>query len=61
MTMTPMQRAIKLARQALGSTSPNPAVGAVVVKNGKVVGEGFTLPPGQRHAEIGALQQAGLP
>lgn len=57
--MTPMQRAIALARQALGTTSPNPAVGAVVVKDGRIIGEGFTLPPGQRHAEIGALQQAG--
>ena len=56
----PMARAIELARFALGSTSPNPAVGAVVVKNGAVVGEGYTLPPGQRHAEIGALNQAGL-
>lgn len=56
---SPMQRAICLARQALGSTSPNPAVGAVVVRDGAIVGEGFTLPPGQRHAEIGALEQAG--
>ena len=59
-TDNPMTRAIELARFALGSTSPNPAVGAVVVKNGAVVGEGYTLPPGQRHAEIGALNQAGL-
>lgn len=57
--MTPMQRAIALARQALGATSPNPAVGAVIVKDGAIVGEGFTLPPGQHHAEIGALEQAG--
>ena len=56
--VTPMQRALALARQALGTTSPNPAVGAVVVKEGVVIGEGFTLPPGQRHAEIGALAQA---
>ncbi len=54
-----MQRALALARQALGTTSPNPAVGAVVVKEGAVIGEGFTLPPGQAHAEIGALAQAG--
>lgn len=58
-TMTPMQRAIALARQALGATSPNPAVGAVIVKDGAIVGEGFTLPPGQHHAEIAALEQAG--
>ena len=55
----PMTRALELARSALGSTSPNPAVGAVVVQNGAIVGEGYTLPPGQRHAEIGALAQAG--
>jgi diaminohydroxyphosphoribosylaminopyrimidine deaminase/5-amino-6-(5-phosphoribosylamino)uracil reductase len=54
-----MKRAFTLARQALGTTSPNPAVGAVVVKDGIIIGEGFTLPPGQRHAEIGALEQAG--
>ncbi|MCY4366917.1 MAG: bifunctional diaminohydroxyphosphoribosylaminopyrimidine deaminase/5-amino-6-(5-phosphoribosylamino)uracil reductase RibD [Chloroflexi bacterium] len=56
---SPMQRAIWLARQALGNTSPNPAVGAVIVRDEAIVGEGFTLPPGQRHAEIGALEQAG--
>ena len=54
-----MQRALALARQALGTTSPNPAVGAVLVKNGQVVGEGHTQPPGQPHAEIIALRQAG--
>ena len=54
-----MGRALRLARSALGSTSPNPAVGAVVVRDGVVVGEGCTLPPGQAHAEVGALRQAG--
>ena len=57
--MTPMERAVALARGALGTTSPNPAVGAVLVHGEEVVGEGYTLPPGQRHAEIGALEQAG--
>ena len=56
--MTHMQRAISLAKRALGTTSPNPAVGAVVVKDGVEVGIGATLPPGQSHAEIGALKQA---
>ena len=56
---SPMRQAVDLARQALGSTSPNPAVGAVILRDGAVVGEGCTLPPGQRHAEIGALDQAG--
>jgi diaminohydroxyphosphoribosylaminopyrimidine deaminase/5-amino-6-(5-phosphoribosylamino)uracil reductase len=58
-SITPMQRALILARQALGTTSPNPSVGAVLVRDGVMVGEGYTLPPGQRHAEIGALHQAG--
>jgi len=43
----------------LGYTSPNPAVGAVVVRDGIVVGLGHTQPPGCEHAEIMALQQAG--
>ena len=58
-TCSPLHRALTLARQALGSTSPNPAVGAVVAQDGVIVGEGYTFPPGQRHAEIGALEQAG--
>ncbi len=54
-----MERAVSLARLALGQVSPNPAVGALVVKDGVVVGEGHTQPPGSDHAEIVALQQAG--
>ncbi len=54
-----MERALSVARQALGTTSPNPAVGALVVKDHTVLGEGFTLPPGQDHAEVVALKQAG--
>ncbi|MHB1006886.1 MAG: bifunctional diaminohydroxyphosphoribosylaminopyrimidine deaminase/5-amino-6-(5-phosphoribosylamino)uracil reductase RibD [Chloroflexota bacterium] len=54
-----MARALSLARQAQGTTSPNPAVGAVVVRDGEIVGEGFTQPPGSAHAEIMALRQAG--
>lgn len=57
--MTHMQRALSLAKDALGTTSPNPAVGAVLVKNGVEVGSGATQPPGQNHAEICALRQAG--
>ncbi len=57
--MTHMRQAVELARQVLGTTSPNPAVGAVVVKDGVEVGRGATQPPGQAHAEIGALDQAG--
>ena len=57
--MSHMDRALSLARRALGSVSPNPAVGAVVVKDGVAVGEGWTQPPGKDHAEIVALRQAG--
>lgn len=54
-----MQQALSLAKLALGHASPNPAVGAVVVKEGVIVGEGYTQPPGFAHAEVVALQQAG--
>lgn len=54
-----MQRALNLARQALGRTSPNPAVGAVIVRDGQIVGEGFHPCAGEPHAEIFALRQAG--
>jgi len=54
-----MEQALSLAKLALGQVSPNPAVGAVVVKNDVVVGQGYTQPPGSNHAEIVALQQAG--
>ncbi|MSQ40368.1 MAG: bifunctional diaminohydroxyphosphoribosylaminopyrimidine deaminase/5-amino-6-(5-phosphoribosylamino)uracil reductase RibD [Dehalococcoidia bacterium] len=54
-----MQRALALARDALGTTSPNPTVGAVLVMDGQVVGEGVTQPPPGPHAEVVALRQAG--
>lgn len=54
-----MQRALQLAERAKGWSSPNPAVGAVLVADGEVVGEGFTQPPGGAHAEIVALESAG--
>jgi diaminohydroxyphosphoribosylaminopyrimidine deaminase/5-amino-6-(5-phosphoribosylamino)uracil reductase len=54
-----MARALCLARLALGHASPNPAVGAVIVRDNVIVGEGYTQPPGSWHAEVVALQQAG--
>ncbi len=54
-----MRRAISLAEKARGKTSPNPMVGAVVVRSGKIVGEGFHTRAGQPHAEIVALRKAG--
>jgi diaminohydroxyphosphoribosylaminopyrimidine deaminase / 5-amino-6-(5-phosphoribosylamino)uracil reductase len=54
-----MERALNLAEKARGKTSPNPMVGAVIINNGKVVGEGFHEAAGEPHAEINALRQAG--
>ena len=54
-----MSRALSLARRALGSVSPNPSVGAVLVQGEEVVGEGWTQPPGQEHAEVMAIRIAG--
>jgi diaminohydroxyphosphoribosylaminopyrimidine deaminase/5-amino-6-(5-phosphoribosylamino)uracil reductase len=54
-----MARALHLAARALGSSSPNPAVGAVLVRDGEIVGEGWTQRPGQPHAEVMALNAAG--
>jgi len=53
-----MQKAIKLAEKGRGRTSPNPLVGAVVVKNGMVVGEGYHAKAGEPHAEIIAIRGA---
>ncbi len=55
-----MQMAIDLAKMAMGQTSPNPAVGALLVKSGRVIGMGAHLKAGEAHAEIHALQMAGL-
>jgi len=52
-----MQRALDLAAKALGRTSPNPAVGAVIVRGGRVIGEGFHRRAGLPHAEVEALQR----
>lgn len=54
-----MRLAIREARKGLGRTSPNPCVGAVVVKNGKVVAKGFHHRAGTPHAEVHVLEAAG--
>lgn len=51
-----MELALTQARKALGSTAPNPAVGAAIVRGGAVLGTGFTRPPGGWHAEVAALE-----
>ncbi len=54
-----MRKAIALARKGTGRTAPNPVVGAVVVKEGKIVGEGWHRKAGTAHAEVVALEKAG--
>jgi diaminohydroxyphosphoribosylaminopyrimidine deaminase / 5-amino-6-(5-phosphoribosylamino)uracil reductase len=54
-----IQRCVTLAKQAWGKTAPNPLVGAVVVKDGEIIGEGFHPGAGQPHAEVFALRAAG--
>jgi diaminohydroxyphosphoribosylaminopyrimidine deaminase/5-amino-6-(5-phosphoribosylamino)uracil reductase len=54
-----MRRALSLAARATGRTSPNPLVGAVLVRSGRVVGEGYHRRAGQPHAEVEAIRQAG--
>lgn len=54
-----MKQALMIARNSLGRTSPNPLVGAVIVRDGEVVGTGWHRRAGTPHAEINALNQAG--
>ncbi|WP_299625064.1 bifunctional diaminohydroxyphosphoribosylaminopyrimidine deaminase/5-amino-6-(5-phosphoribosylamino)uracil reductase RibD [uncultured Tateyamaria sp.] len=54
-----MTLALSLGRRGLGSTAPNPAVGCVIVKAGRIVGRGWTQAGGRPHAEVVALAQAG--
>lgn len=50
-----MQRCLQIAKNAIGTARPNPAVGCVIVLNGKIIGEGFTSPYGGNHAEVNAI------
>ena len=54
-----MRRAVTLVQIGAGYTSPNPAVEAVIVRDGRVVGEGYHRQAGEDHAEVAALQAAG--
>jgi diaminohydroxyphosphoribosylaminopyrimidine deaminase/5-amino-6-(5-phosphoribosylamino)uracil reductase len=54
-----MQMALDLAKKGEGFTSPNPMVGAVIVKDGKVVGKGYNKAAGEAHAEVNAIDDAG--
>jgi diaminohydroxyphosphoribosylaminopyrimidine deaminase/5-amino-6-(5-phosphoribosylamino)uracil reductase len=53
-----MRLALGLARRGYGATSPNPTVGAVLVKNGRIIGRGWTQPAGLPHAEVEAIRDA---
>lgn len=55
-----MKRALTLAKKGVGKTSPNPAVGCVIVKNGAIIGEGWHKRAGGHHAEVHALEMAGV-
>ena len=57
--MTPLERALELAERGRGATRPNPVVGAVIVRDGEIVGEGWHERHGGPHAEINALAAAG--
>ena len=54
-----MRIALDEAAKGLGRTSPNPSVGAVLVKGGRIIAKGYTQPAGQAHAEVMALAAAG--
>ena len=54
-----MARAIELAKKGRYTTTPNPNVGCVLVKNNEVVGEGYHAKAGQGHAEVNAITMAG--
>ncbi len=53
-----MKKAISLAKKGCGSTSPNPMVGAVIVKDGRIISEGYHRKPGEDHAEIAAIKNS---
>jgi len=54
-----MREAIRLARRGIGTTHPNPRVGAVVLRSGEIVGRGYHARAGEAHAEVRALEEAG--
>src|SRR4051812_23716585 len=53
-----MRMALQLARRGYGNTSPNPMVGAILVKSGQIIGRGWHHRAGERHAEIEAIRDA---
>ena len=55
-----MRRAIELAEKGVGWTSPNPMVGAVIVKDGRIIGEGYHKKCGELHAERNAIASVSV-
>ena len=53
-----MRRALRLAQKGYGATSPNPMVGAIIVRQGEIIGEGWHQRTGEPHAEINAINSA---
>ena len=51
-----MRRALELAAKGRGTTTPNPMVGAVIVKDGQILGEGYHIRAGEGHAEVNAFR-----
>ncbi|MGM0435897.1 MAG: bifunctional diaminohydroxyphosphoribosylaminopyrimidine deaminase/5-amino-6-(5-phosphoribosylamino)uracil reductase RibD, partial [Bacillota bacterium] len=58
MDSTYMKRALTLAKKGEGFANPNPLVGAVIVKDGRIIGEGYHAKYGEHHAEINAINSA---
>lgn len=54
-----MREALDLAGKGVGNTSPNPAVGCILVNNGEIIGRGYHHKAGEAHAEVNALAEAG--
>ncbi|CAF1600426.1 unnamed protein product, partial [Didymodactylos carnosus] len=52
-----MQRCLQLAEEGLGSVAPNPMVGCVIVRDGKIIGEGYHEKYGKAHAEVNGIQK----
>ena len=56
-----MKKALEMAEKGRGHTAPNPMVGAVIVKNGRVISEGYHRKAGEDHAEIDAIKKSRIP
>lgn len=53
-----MKKALELAKLGIGAVNPNPLVGCIIVKDGKVIGEGYHIKFGEPHAEVNAINSA---